>query len=295
MANGIYGTKRPANITADDVDIFYFYQPSRDADSPNFYNFKKLDDDKVASMFNQAMVEGETSGDNPTVLPGMYNLRLPMDDFGEVGIYSIYIKPKAIKTEIKGSGILNNSNVRGIIFNESDLDISVSNNSLTGYMVDYGGGEFRIITSNNRCIPVVQNDGVTVRYTFSDTSNLIFCTVTPSTAMSFNAGALPYIGNTGDQVVLSNTKFNPIMIELEVTEHDIETISTMLEGSQIRNLDRGIITTFDKDGNIYHQAAYGNIRKQGEGGIYHDFKEKLDANQIIEEEKDNFDKIIENI
>ena len=30
MATGNYGTIRPANVSPDDVDIFYTYSPSRD-------------------------------------------------------------------------------------------------------------------------------------------------------------------------------------------------------------------------------------------------------------------------
>lgn len=292
MGNSVYGTKRPALITSGDVEIFYFYRPTRDTDSPDFSSFKKLDSEDLIWPSTWS------DGTSERQLPGMYNLRLPVDTFGRVGFYTIYIKPKENIIELKGVGVLNNSSARGIIINENDLDFEVYDNSLIGYRVEYIDNdrrteEFRIITSNNRCIPVVQSDGTSVRYTFSDTSNLFFCTVTPSTAVSANASA-PFIGMSGERIALVNTKFNPLLIDLEITEHDIETISTMLEGSQVRNLDRGIITTFDRNGNIYHQAAYGNIRNSKEG-IYHDFKEKLDSTEIVSDEKEKYDKIKENL
>ena len=44
ITNGTYGTKKPAFITPDDVDIFYFYRPTRSTDSQEFSTgFKMLD------------------------------------------------------------------------------------------------------------------------------------------------------------------------------------------------------------------------------------------------------------
>ena len=45
----------------------------------------------------------------------------------------------------------------------------------------------------------------------------------------------------------------------------------MLEGDQIRNLDLGMITTFNKDGEIYHQSTYGTVTNS-ERSINHDVK-----------------------
>lgn len=61
----------------------------------------------------------------------------------------------------------------------------------------------------------------------------------------------------------------------------------MLEGNQIRNLDEGTITTFDKNGGIYHQATYGNIVNAATG-LHHDFKlNRTDAVSYTEEDKLN--------
>lgn len=277
MANGTYGIKKPANITADDVDIFYYYKPSRSSDSSNFKGFKKIEDPSTI------LYTCHRDSDIDTKISGLYNLRLPLEIFGKKGIYTIYITPKEINATIVDVSTLTGdfSNVRGVVFN---LGGEYPNGSLVGYRVDFldendkknPTGEYRIITSNNKCEPVSQNvsngsiqNGV--RYRFNDSSDLVFCTVTPSTAPSFKSTDLPYIGKIGSEVKLVNTKFNPIMVEVEMVKHDIETVSTMLEGGQVRNLDNGIITTFDEDGNIYHQAAYGNIVNANEN-LNADFK-----------------------
>ena len=178
--NNVYGVKRPANITSDDVDIFYSYRASRAEDATDF---KKLD----SKCLNN--VNGEGSDEtNMEVLPGMFDLRLPLDKFGSVGIYTIYIKPKEIRTTIMHvSTLAAYPDVRGIVIKNDRW----TNGSLVGYRVEYfdDNGErlddFRIITSNNRCEPVAQVFNDTTqnggRYRFNDAANLLFSTVTPST------------------------------------------------------------------------------------------------------------------
>lgn len=255
--NNVYGTKRPANITSDDVDIFYSYRPSRAEDSAEYSTFKKLDSKLLMNT------SGKTDGGNVEVLPGMFDLRLPLDIFGNVGIYTIYIKPKEIRTTILHiSTLAAYPDVRGLVLDTNGM----SNGSLVGYRIEYfnesGDREedFRIITSNNRCEPVAQifNDATQngVRYRFNDAASLMFCTVTPSTSLSFNNNTLPNIGAVGQEIALINTKFNPVCIEVEMVENDAETIATMLNGDQIRDLEHATITTFNKNHEPFSQFSY---------------------------------------
>ena len=255
--NNVYGTKRPANITSDDVDIFYSYRPSRAEDSAEYSTFKKLDSKLLMNT------SGKTDGGNVEVLPGMFDLRLPLDIFGNVGIYTIYIKPKEIRTTILHiSTLAAYPDVRGLVLDTNGM----SNGSLVGYRIEYfnesGDREedFRIITSNNRCEPVAQifNDATQngVRYRFNDAASLMFCTVTPSTSLSFNNNTLPNIGAVGQEIALINTKFNPVCIEVEMVENDAETIATMLNGDQIRDLEHATITTFNKKHEPFSQFSY---------------------------------------
>lgn len=295
MANGVYGIRKPANITIDDVDIYYYYRPTRSTESPNFKGFVKVSD--PGTMLSPAVL----NENNDSLVSGLYNLRLPLEIFGKKGIYTIYIMPREILATIVDVSTLTGdfSNVRGVVFNASD-SIPTNNGSLVGYRMEFIGnevnqnGEYRIITSSNRCEPVSQNTSTStmtkgIKYRFNDSSDLIFCTVTPSTASSFKSTAFPYIGTTGEQVKLVNTKFNPVLLEVEMVKHDMETVSTMLEGAQLRNLDNGIITTFDEDGNIYHQAAYGNIVNPNEN-MHSDFKLPY-TDTYVSSEKGKFEEI----
>jgi hypothetical protein len=158
-------------------------------------------------------------------------------------------------------------------------------------------GEYRIITSNNKCEPVAQNmnDSTAkgIRYRFNDSSNLVFCTVTPSMALSFNSSSKPYIGKVDEKIALVSTKFNPVMLEIEMVQHDIDSLYALQTNTQIRDLDKGVITTFDDDGNIIEQALYGNITNPARG-INHDFKIKNDDNISFDQETD-LQNIIRNI
>ena len=300
--NGTYGTKRPALVSSTDVDIFYSYRPNRNTDDPGFSSFVQLDSNIISTVDAT-----DRNGNNLGILPGVYNLRLPLTQFSEPGIYTIYIRPKEIDATILDvSYLAAYPDVRGIVLNTSKINASdatiFNNGELVGYRIEYldngdRTGEYRLITSSNRCEPVAQNlnDSVqnSIRYRFNDSSNLLFCTVTPSTAMSFKSSSTPYIGENGQQIKLINTKFNPVMFELELVEHDAETISTMLEGDQIRNLDAGLITTFNKDGEIYHQASYGHVVNKATG-INADYKINHD-DDIYTTESDKMKEIKDNI
>ena len=277
--NNVYGTKRPANITPDDVEIFYYYRRNRAEEDSSFGSvFKTLD---ASSVLSKAYCETD-NGD--MILPGMYNLTLPINEFSKKGIYTVYIKPKEIRTTIENVGPLYSfPSVKGIILKESNINgLSVSNGSLVGYRVEYidndGNREedFRIITSNNRACPMTTSSNTT-EYIFNDNTNLVFFTLTPSTGNSFKTNSLPYIGEPGKEIVLINTKFNPICLEIEMVEHDDETISWMLEGDQIINREKSIITTFNDKGEIYHQSKNGRVTDL-ETNIAHDVRFKAKNN-----------------
>ncbi len=275
-STGVYGTKIGAIVSPSDVDIFYSYSPSRNSLDALNATFKRLD----SSLLVQSNIEEEDNTyqyDN--ILEGLYNLKLPVEYFGKKGFYTIYIKPKEIETVLADVGVLSAyPDVKGLIIDTSKVtdnslkNLLLLNNSLVGYRVIYFDNNFnrenyyRIITSNNKCEPIVQNlndvNQKSIRYRYNDNSSLVFLTVTPSMSTSFKANALPYIGTASQKIAIVNTKFEPVMIELEMVEHDIETVSTMLEGSQLRNMDNGLITTFNDKDEIYSQSEVYSLKDE---------------------------------
>ena len=112
-------------------------------------------------------------------------------------------------------------------------------------------------------------------YRFNDSGTLSFLTVTPSTSPSFKSNQKPYIGSPEQRIIITNTKFDPIMIEIEMVEHDMDTISTMLENDQIRSLDKGLVTTYNNNGEIYHQAEYYTIKNNYNKNDIYEIKRRI--------------------
>lgn len=287
-SNGTYGSVIPVgNITADMVDIFYNYRETRNSDNSDTSSFTKL----PSSILGSALYDNDDSESYDNVLEGMYNLKLPLQYFNQKGYYTIYIKPKEIPAVIADvSNLAAYTNVKGIIIdstaisNSSMASLILNNNSLVGYRIifidDNGDRQnyYRLITSNNKCEPIVHasttSSDKSYTYRYNESSTLSFLTVTPSTAPSFKSNAAPYIGKAAQRILLVNTAFEPIMIDLELTDHDIETVSTMLEGSQVRDLENGLITTFDSDNEIYAQSEYFTLKDSETGSPEYEVKQK---------------------
>ena len=275
--NGLYGTVRPAVLNPEDAEIFYYYRPSRGVESEDFgENFKKLD---AEECLEPVFIEGEEHQ-----LNGMFNLRLPLDKFNMKGFYTVYIRPKEIEATILNvSTLVANPTVRGVIFDTDEVGVE----DLTGYRIEYYDDNdnvtmARLITSCNYCEPqkVVVSDSYAsvIRYSLTNNSsqyNIVFCTVTPSSDSASRPNSIPSIGKRGQLVRLVNTKFDPIMMEIEMVEHDIETLTTMVEGDQIRDLDNGLITTYNENKEIYRQHEYYTLKSENGTPLF-DVKVKRD-------------------
>lgn len=235
-------------------------------------------------------------------IEGMYNLQLPISEFNKKGFYTVYIKPKEIEAVITDIGNLTAfPNVRGIVLDTAQISNSSirskarTNNELVGYRIVYldenGRRQdyYRIITSSNKCEPVIQapnsSSDKSYTYRYEDSSSLIFVTVSPSSAPTFKSNATPYIGKPTQKILLVNTLFEPIQIDIEMTTHDADTISYMLENSQLRDLDNGLVTTFNDENEIYHQSEHFTLKDQYTGAPVYEVKENktnsIDFSQTI--------------
>lgn len=301
MSIGAYGTIIPISISNVDipnlVDISYAYHESRSYDSLSDAKFHHLD----SSILTQAKREKE-EGDADEYIEGMYNLQLPLSAFNKKGFYTVYIKPKEIEAVITDVGNLTAfPNVRGIVLDTTQIkNNSIStkarkNNELVGYRIIYldenGNRQnyYRIITSNNKCEPVVQapnsSSDKSYTYRYEDSSSLIFVTLSPSSAPTFKENALPFIGKPTQRILLVNTFFEPIQLDIEMTTHDADTISYMLENSQLRDLDNGLITTYNNEDAIYHQFECYSLKSEYTGKPVYEVKQNkknsIDFSQTI--------------
>lgn len=300
MANsGTYGTGVPVKVDNRLVDIFYSYSENRNNNDTADTSFKRL----PSNILQEATREVE-EGDSDNVLEGMYNLKLPLQYFSQKGFYTVYIKPKEFTVQIKDVAQLTSAyNVRGIVIDSTDAEmdpvireLASTNNGLVGFRIIYLNNEtgtrenyYRLITSNNKCEPVIQTSNSSsingYSYRYNESGTLSFLTLTPSAAPSFKSNAAPYIGKVGQTVLFTTTAFEPIMLDIEMVEHDADTITTMLEGTQLRDLDNGLITTFNDDNEIYHQSEVYTLKENGVP-VYEIRKNKklsIDRTQTIED------------
>jgi hypothetical protein len=278
MATGTYGIVRPADVLPEDVEIFYHYSPTRETQTTT--ELLKLNPNEVLIPINNP----NNTSDGFEIFGGLYTLKLPVSDFGAKGYYTVIIKPVEIRTTIVDVGVLSAfPDIKGLVFDLSTIPAQFlpkfENNGLVGYRIEYlnpnqaGDNKinnfFRVITSNNRTEPVNQNLSDTnqkaIRYRFNDNSTLTFCTVSPASASNVKPNVLPFIGEPNQNVIITNTFFNPVMIEIEMVEHDIETLAFALFGNQSKSLEDGIYTIYNFTNQIYKQYNLYEVKDQFTG------------------------------
>ena len=281
MAIGSYGTIRPSDVSPEDVEILMVYTPSRDVTQD--FTLTRLDAPTLLRPYFNNTATGGNAG--VEVLGGLYNLTLPANQFNSVGIYTLYLRPAQIRTVITDCGVLSAlPNVKGIIIDITNVPPEFQNKfvpqGLVGFRVEYlnpNGSKipnfFRVITSCFFCEPVVTNELNTtqkaIRYRYVDGSaNLLFLTLSPSSSPTNNPNATPYIGQPDQDIIITNTFFNPISLEVEMVEYDISTLAIALYGNQTKSIDDGIYTIYDTENNIYRQYNLYEIRDQFNALLY---------------------------
>lgn len=291
MANGVYGTNIPALIQDNNiskyVDIYYSYSKTKNSNDVNSTTFTKLDASNLKNVI------GNFEDTTDTIVEGLYNLNLPLNLFGSKGFYTIYIKPKEIEATILDVSTLKDfPNVRGIVLDTKALSSDIqseaqTNNGLVGYRVIYKesdgtrSNEIRIVTSNNRCEAVVglsSANSSSYSYQYNENASLTFLTLSPSMPLSFKASSTPYIGTSTQNIYLVNTYFEPVCIELEMVGHDSDSIAELMTATQLRDLNNGIITSFDSDNNIISQHEMSTLKSSETGTPQYEVKEKRTNN-----------------
>jgi hypothetical protein len=281
MAIGTYGTIRPSDVSPEDVDILMVYTPSRDVTES--FTLTTLDAPTILRpYFNNSNTGGNS---NVEVLGGLYNLTLPAEQFNSTGIYTLYLRPAQIRTTIIDCGVLSTlPNVKGIVIDLNNVPSQFLNKFVTqglvGFRVEYLNPDgskipnfFRIITSSFFCEPIVANQTNTsqksIRYRYTNTNtNLLFLTLSPSSSPTNNPNSTPFIGQPNQNIIITNTFFNPVTVEIEMVEYDISSLAIALFGNQTKSIDDGIYTIYDSNNNIYRQYNLYEIRNQFNALLY---------------------------
>tara|TARA_R110000868_G_scaffold147214_1_gene368485 strand:- start:1228 stop:2118 length:891 start_codon:yes stop_codon:yes gene_type:complete len=293
MATGNYGVVRPADVSTTDIEILYSYTPNRNAQPGPL---RTLDAESLMDRFPSPIdINGQID-----LLPGLYNLNLPANVFSEKGIYNIIIRPREYRVIIQDCGVLSSSpDIKGIVLDTSQLppNLSVDNN-LIGYRIEYYENSskvqnlFRIVTSNGTVEAVNQNLSNTsqkaIRYRYTDNSNLVFCTLTPTSSPLTQPNKIPFIGSAGQVISLTNTYFNPVFLEIEMTEYDLETLSYGIYGNQTKSIQDGKYTIYDNGNTIYKQYNLYEIQDDTGNPLY-------EVRELVTDDEIDFTKDFNNI
>jgi hypothetical protein len=305
MAVSSYGIIRPSDVSPEDVEIYFHYVVDRNSTSN--VTLKRIDSVSVLTpVFHNTETTDDVNAPNVEILGGLYNLKLSSEDFADLGIYTLHIRPKQIRTSITDCGILASlPSVRGLIVDLSNVPPQDRNKftpqGLVGYRIEYINPSdnkkipnfYRIVTSSFYCTPVVSNltssSQKAIRYQYSEQStNLMFLTVTPSSAPTNKPNTVPFIGVPSQKIILTNTYLNPTTIEIEMVEHDASTLAHALYGNQSKAVSQGVYTIYDNNNNIYRQYNLYEVKDEFNETLYEIREERGDIDETL-----NFDTITE--
>jgi len=284
MAVGIYGTKKLASVDFNDVDILYAYSASREV---------------VGDLQFQPMYGSITENELRKLagVDGAYKLRLPATIFNRLGFYTIILKPKTFQTQIIDCSIVVTNTDTEIQTSDKGIVIPKLNfqdtGSLIGYRIEYideNGIKIknfhRIITSSDLVSVSVSSQSSqpnNATYSLDPNGTNLFLTVSPDENSRISNQQQPSLGSAGQQILISNTFFDPVMIEVEMVDQNIRTLGRVLTGNSIRDNLTGRLSYFDEQGNLWKQYLMTTRKNQfGTGEI--DIKRELsdiDFNQTF--------------
>jgi len=298
MAVGSFGIKRPSDVSPADIEIFYHYVADRIENSD--VTFKKLTStDILTPIYHNSDTTDDVDAPDKELLGGMYNLKLDSGDFSELGVYTLYLRPKQIRTKIMDCGVLASlPSVRGIVIDLSQVPEEEQNKftpqGLVGYRIEYIDindntkvpNFYRLVTSSFYCEPIVSNltnsTQKAIRYRYSDiTTNLMFLTVTPSSSPTSRPNVIPFIGQPEQKIILTNTYFNPVSIEVEMVEHNSSTLAHALYGNQSKAVASGIYSIYDNNNNIYKQFNLYEVKDEFNETLYEVREERDEIDESL--------------
>lgn len=254
MAVGVYGSKRLSDADFNDVDIFYAYAEDRTT----------LGDTQFVPLFNSI-----TNNEFRKMLgaDGGYKLRLPASVFNQLGFYLVLIKPKSFDTTIVDcSYVVTNTDQeiqiskKGIVIPKLQFQ---GTGSLIGYQLEYFDNNnnkiknfHRIITSSD-LVSLSSNSSSSspnsTSYFLDSNGTQLFLTLTPDEVSLITNQQASDLGIKGQNIIISNTFFDPIMMEIEMVDQNIKTLSYGIFGNAIRDFSNGVFSIFDENNNIYKQ------------------------------------------
>jgi hypothetical protein len=254
MAVGFYGNRKLADVDFNDLDIFYSYAINRET----------VGDTQMIPLFNSV-----TNNEFRKMLgvDGSYKLRLPASVFNKLGFYLVLIRPKAFETTIQDCSYVVTNDANEIQISKKGIVIPKlqfqGTGSLIGYQIEYFNDNgvkiknlHRIVTSSD-LVSVSPNSSnsnpSSVSYVLDANGSNLFLTLTPDENSLITKEQKPDLGKAGQKITISNTFFDPVMIEVEMVDQTVKTLSYGIFGNAVRDTGNGIFSIFDNNNNLYKQ------------------------------------------
>jgi hypothetical protein len=255
MAIGLYGIKKLATVSASDVDVLYAYSPDRE--SVGDQSYQPLFSSNISTADFIQMLGAD----------GMYKLRLPANIMNKLGFYSILIQPKQIQTVITDCSYIVSSDSNNVTISNRGIVIPSAqfpNSNLIGYIVQYFdtngnkiNGLNRIVTSSSLVSVSTNNTNNNIQgamvYTLDNSGTNLFLTLSPDENNLISNATPVNIGIRGQTILLNNTGFDPISIEVEMTDTTIKSLGFGMYSNSTRDLGTGVYTIFDDQNRVYRQ------------------------------------------
>lgn len=258
-----------ASVSVDDVDILYAFNASKEVIGDTAFQplFPTITDADLRKMLGA---------------DGVYKLRLPADKFNQLGFYTILIKPKTIETIIQDCSYVVSSDNNDVKLTKKGIVVPSAQfqkaGSIIGYQIEYFDKNdvkiknlHRIITSSDLVSISTNNNTINQganAYTIDPSGTNLFLTVTPDEPSLISSSSSVDIGQKGQRILISNTYFDPISIEVEMTDMTIKTLGYGIFGNSTRDLETSILSYFDDQNRIYRQYnLYTTKKKFGNGNI----------------------------
>ena len=263
MAVGIFGNKKLADADYNDTDIFYAYSPNRES----------LGDTQFVPLFNSI-----TSNEFRKMLgsDGGYKLRLPASVFNKLGFYLVLIKPKSFETTIVDCSYIITSTDEEIQISKKGIVIPKlqfqGTGSLVGYQLEYfddNGSKiknFHRIITGSEPVSLSSNSSSSnpssTSYFLDSNGTQLFLNLTPDEVSLITNEQKADLGKGGQKIIISNTFFDPVMMEIEMVDQNIKTLSYGVFGNSTRDLSNGVFSIFDENNNLYKQYSLLTIKSQ---------------------------------
>jgi len=300
MATGNFGVTRAADVNINDIEVYYNYTQDRYTLNNDIYPLTASD----VLGYCYLPEDDDNAVGNENILEGLYNLILPAAVFNQIGIYTIYIRPKRLTNTIIDCSVLSAlPTIKGIVLDLNSLPEELqTNNAMQGYKIEYFNSDgfklrnvVRYVVTSNKVSITSENVGNTSqkaqRYRFDDAGTLLFLQLTPSSSSDVKPNSTPFIGTIGQTIIISNTFFSPLTVEVDLVENTIESLANYVAGEQIKDVQNGVLTYLDGNRNILKQFNLFEIKDDVTNVPLYEIKEKSDTI----DESQNMDDILSDV